>query len=246
MNLEGRNPVLESLRSGRNQLREIYLRDKVKKDEKIYEIVRLAKKHKIKLRFVQQDFLNKISDTGKHQGVIAVRAALPTLSLKEFMEQAEIENRELFLVYIRESFNEFNIGSIIRTAECTGAHAVVLTPKTKVTPQVIRAAMGASEHINIIHESLFNAIKLCKDHSVKVIGIEVAGEKYYYEADLTGSAMFIIGGEDRSLSEPIMEKCDEVVFIPLKGQVNSLNMGVAAGVVMYEKVRQEETLNVER
>ena len=237
MNIEGRNPVLESLRSNPKLVREIFIRDKVKKDDKMYEIVKLAKKHKIKMRFVRVEFLSRISDTGKHQGVIAVRAALPVLSLREILDSGE---QNMMFIYIRESFNEFNIGSIIRTAECTGATAVVLSPKTKITPQVIRASMGASENVSIIHESLFNAIKSCKDAGVKVVGIEVEGKKNYYESDLTGSVMFIVGGEDRSLSEEIIQKCDEVVKIPLNGKINSLNMGVAAGVVMYDKVRQDE------
>ena len=237
MNIEGRNPVLESLRSNPKLVREIFIRDKVKKDDKMYEIVKLAKKHKIKMRFVRVEFLSRISDTGKHQGVIAVRAALPVLSLREILDSGE---QNMMFIYIRESFNEFNIGSIIRTAECTGATAVVLSPKTKITPQVIRASMGASENVSIIHESLFNAIKSCKDAGVKVVGIEVEGKKNYYESDLTGSVMFIVGGEDRSLSEEISQKCDEVVKIPLNGKINSLNMGVAAGGGMYDKVRQDE------
>lgn len=236
MNIEGRNPVLESLRANPENVMELFIRDRVNKDDKMYEIVKLAKKHKIKMRFVKLDFLERVSDTGKHQGVIAVRSALPVLSFRKIVEEGD---DNMMLIYIRESFNEFNIGSIIRTAECTGASAVVLSPKTKITPQVIRASMGASENVPIVHEGLFTAIKECKDAGVKVVGIEVSGEKFYHEADLTGRVMFIIGGEDRSLSDAIMNKCDEVVKIPLEGQINSLNMSVATGVVMYEKLRQD-------
>jgi 23S rRNA (guanosine2251-2'-O)-methyltransferase len=168
--------------------------------------------------------------------VIAVRSALPVLSFKKIVEESE---DNMMLIYIRESFNEYNIGSIIRTAECTGASAVILSPKTKITPQVIRASMGASENVSIVHEGLFTAIKVCKDAGVKVIGIEVTGDNFYHEADLTGRVMFIIGGEDRSLSDEIVNKCDEVVKIPLEGQINSLNMSVATGVVMYDKLRQD-------
>ncbi len=235
MNIEGRNPVLESLRSNPDNIRELFIRDKVAKDDKMYEIVKIAKKKKIKIRFVKVNFLDRVSDTGKHQGVIAVRSSFPVLSFQEIIQDA---SPNLMIIYIRESFNEFNIGSIIRSAECTGTKAVVLSPKTKITPQVIRASMGASEHISIVHESLFATIKTCKDNGIKVVGIEVDGEKMYYEEDLRGPVMFIVGGEDRSLSEEIMRKCDSVVKIPLLGQVNSLNMSVASGVVMYEKIRQ--------
>ena len=236
MNIEGRNPVLESLRSNPENVMELFVRDRVHKDDKMYEIVKLAKKHKIKMRFVKLDFLNRVSDTGKHQGVIAVRSALPVLSFRKIVDEGE---DNMMLIYIRESFNEYNIGSIIRTAECTGASAVILSPKTKITPQVIRASMGASENVSIVHEGLFTAMKECKDAGVKIVGIEVTGDRFYYESDLTGKIMLIIGGEDRSLSDAIMNKCDEVVKIPLEGQINSLNMGVATGVVMYEKLRQD-------
>lgn len=240
MNIEGRNPVLETLRSDNAKfIKEVYIKDHVKKDEKLFEIIKLAKKRKIKLRFVRQEFLNKISETGKHQSVIAIRGSLPNISLKELLLMANESKEDVFLIYIREAFNEFNIGSIIRTAECAGASAVVLAPKTKVSPQVIRAAMGASEHMAIIHESVFNAIKLCKDNAVKTIAVEISGEKLHFEEDLTGSAMLIIGGEDKSISEEVVSKCDASVKIPLIGEVNSLNMAVAAGVVMYEKLRQE-------
>ena len=156
MNIEGRNPVLESLRANPENVMEIFIRDRVHKDDKMYEIVKLAKKHKIKMRFVKLDFLERVSDTGKHQGVIAVRSALPVLSFRKIVEEGD-EN--MILIYIRESFNEYNIGSIIRTAECTGASAVILSPKTKITPQVIRASMGASENVSIVHEGLSIAMK---------------------------------------------------------------------------------------
>lgn len=240
MNIEGRNPVLETLRSDKSKfIREIYIKDHVKKEEKLFEIIKLAKKYKIKVRFVRQEFLNKISETGKHQSVIAIRGELPILSLKDIFEEKTQANEDVFLIYVREAFNEYNIGSIIRTAECAGATAVVLAPKTKVSPQVIRAAMGASEHVQIIHESIFNAIKMCKSYGVSSVAVEIDGEKLHFEENLTGSVMLIIGGEDRSLSTEVASKCDKSVKIPLIGKVNSLNMAVAAGVVMYEKLRQE-------
>ena len=101
--------------------------------------------------------------------------------------------------------------------------------------------MGASEHITIINENLFQAIKLAKTHNIKVIGIELTGENYYYNSDLKGPTMLIIGGEDRSLSDEIKKKCDLFVKIPMRGKVNSLNMSVAASIVMFEKLKQELT-----
>jgi 23S rRNA (guanosine2251-2'-O)-methyltransferase len=114
-----------------------------------------------------------------------------------------------------------------------------MPPKMYVSATTVRASMGATEHIHVINESLFNAIKTAKKNLIKVVGIEVSGQNYYYESDLTGPVMLIIGGEDRSLSDEITKQCDLVVKIPLKGRVNSLNMSVAASIVIYDKIRQD-------
>ena len=107
------------------------------------------------------------------------------------------------------------------------------------TPNMVRSAMGATEHRSIIKESIYQAIKIVKPLGIKVVGIELTGEDYYYNADLTGPIMLIIGGEDHSLSDELEKKADFFVKIPMKGKVNSLNMSVAASVVLFDKIRQE-------
>jgi tRNA G18 (ribose-2'-O)-methylase SpoU len=99
--------------------------------------------------------------------------------------------------------------------------------------------MGALANVHIMQESLFTAIKIAQQNAIRVIAVEVTGDKYYYEADLTGAAMIIIGGEDHPLSKPVTDRADEVVKIPMTGKINSLNMSVAASVVMFDKIRQE-------
>ena len=234
MLIEGRNPILESL-VAKKDISEILVKKGIVPDEKVERIIGMAKKRGIRVKYVDKKFLDRKSSTGIHQGMIAYRANESKANLKDLIANA---NHDLFIIYVREAQNEYNIGSIMRTAEAVGADAVILPPKIKLSTLMVRSAMGASEHINIINESLFNAIKLCSKNAVKTVGIEVTGDKYYFEADLTGSVMMIIGGEDRSLSDTITSKLDEVVKIPLKGKVNSLNMSIAASVVMYEKLKQ--------
>jgi 23S rRNA (guanosine2251-2'-O)-methyltransferase len=242
LQIEGRNPVIESLRAGK-KIEKIYLEQEINHDEKITEIIKLAHKQGINLIYKPKKFMTRVSHTSVHQGVIAFKTEEPDMSLKQLLEKFVQERKDPFIIYIREALYEHNLGAIIRTAECAGADAVITTPKETITSSVARAAMGATEHIAIIRESLFNAIKTAKSYGLKVAGIEVAGTEYYYNSDLKGPMMLIIGGEDRSLSEEILNKCDLVVKIPLLGKVNSLNMSVAAAIVIYDKIRQESVKN---
>ncbi len=238
MQIEGRNPVLECL-VARKQIKNILMNQEIVKDEKVLKILDLAADQGVEVKYKSKKFLDKIAETKIHQGVIAIRAEYKQLQFEELINKLETNQQQPFFIYIREAQNEYNVGSIIRSAEIVGAQAVILPPKTLLSPQMVRASMGASEHLEIINENLFQAIKLCHANNIKVVGIEVTGEQYFYEADLKGPVMFIIGGEDRSLSEEIKNKSDFFVKIPMKGKVNSLNMSIAASIVMFEKLKQE-------
>lgn len=234
----GRNPVLEALKSGQN-ISDIYIKEGIKIDDKVSEILNLAKSNKIRFKFVSKRFLDNLSENTIHQGIAATKTEAIKRKLEVILKDFESRGIQPKIVFIREAQNEFNVGGIIRTAESAGANLIILPPKTHLSPQMIRASMGASEHVEIINEGLFQAIKLAKEWLVKVVGIELTGNKYYYEDDLTGPLMLIIGGEDRSLSREVTDKCDSVVKIPMLGKVNSLNMSVALAIVLYEKVKQD-------
>lgn len=236
MQIEGRNPLIESLRAAQ-PINVIYLQKGLPKNEKISEIIKRAKQDKIQIKNVSKAFLNKISKTGIHQGVIGMRKKKFKETIDEVMDIIASQGKEPFFVYIREAQNEYNIGSIIRTAEIAGAQAIILPTQTELSEQMVRAAMGASEHMYIFNQSLFQTIKLMHKEGVKVVGIERGGDDYH-RIDLTGPIMLIIGGEDKSLSEEVLNKCDAVASLPMFGKVNSLNMANAASIVIYEKVRQ--------
>jgi len=233
MQIEGRNPVLEALRAG-TPLSQLDLEQNIKQEGKIAEIVRLAESKKLKINFVPRFKLDQRSLTKVHQGVIAVGSYKEKVSFGTL-----INDNNSFIIYVREALYEHNIGAIVRTAECLGATGVVLTPKTEVTPQVRRAAMGATEHIPVINYNMFQAIKEAKKAGLQIVGIERTENSVSLpQAQFQKPLMLIIGGEDRSLSPEILNKCDMTVEIPMKGKVNSLNMSVAAAVTMYEVVRQ--------
>lgn len=238
MYIEGRNAVLESLRSQR-QFKKLWVQDGVKKDTKVKQIISKAKNRNIHIIYISRKKLDSISPTGVHQGFIAQVKAMEELSFTDHIDKLYQAGVAPFFVYIRDAQYDYNVGAIIRTAECSGVNGVILPPKIDMSAEIVRASTGASEHIPIFHESLFTAIKIAEKNAIKVAGIEISGKKYYYQEDLTGAIMLIIGGEDHPLSVAILKKCDIIVKIPLLGRINSLNMSVAASIVTYDKLRQE-------
>ncbi|MBD3362443.1 23S rRNA (guanosine(2251)-2'-O)-methyltransferase RlmB [Candidatus Dojkabacteria bacterium] len=238
MRVEGRNPVIELLKSGK-PVKKLYLQNRIKQDTKINTIIKRAKKSNIRIIRKSKKKLDQISSTGSHQGIIAMTDKVDNISFDEFLENYSGQDNNLKLIYIREAYHEHNIGAIIRTAESAGFNAVILPPKINMTPQIIRASMGASEHIHIFNESLFPFLKKCKEELIKIVGIEQTENSILYtKSKLTGNILLIIGGEDRPLSNSITNKCDIIVKLPQHGKVNSLNMSVAAAIIMYEVLRQ--------
>lgn len=239
MQIEGKNPVLETLRAC-NKLDELLINSSMKRDEKLKEILKLAKRQKIKVKFKNIKTISKMAKTMVHQGIIAFRDQKKSdmFDFEALINDDLDNNRHPFYIYIRDVFNEYNVGSIVRSAEASGVTGVIMPPKIILTPQMVRASMGGTEHVPIINHALFDAIKIAKKYDIQIVAIEVTGENYYFEEDLKAPMMFIVGGEDRSVSDSITSKCDTVVKIPLLGELNSLNMSTAASLVMYEKVRQ--------
>ncbi len=235
MQIEGRNPVLESLKSSPQLIKKILLEKNITRtNEKIKEIIHISRKKHIKIEFIKKYLLDKKSKTKNHQGVIAIRMKKPIITFEELIKQ-----KNPFLIYIREALYEHNIGAIIRTAEILGLTGVILPPKIKITSQIIRASMGATEYINITNYNLFQAIKLAKEYNIETIAIErfpKAGK--LTQAKFQLPVMLIIGGEDRALSQEIYKKVDRSIMIPMKGKINSLNMSVASAIVIYEVAKQ--------
>lgn len=238
--IEGRNPVIETLRANKNIVK-VYLQKGIKHDEKISEIFETCQKRGIKIVEIDLKSLTKMSHTEVHQGVIALKDETSEnhLSLESLISKVKKSNRDPFFILVRESLYEHNLGAIIRTAVCAGVNGVILTHGSKISPQVVRTSMGATEYSDFCYSSIFDAIKTCQNNDVRVVGIEVSGDNFYYETNLKGPICLIIGGEDHPLSQEIIERIDSCVKIPMFSQINSLNMSVAAGIVLYEKVRQE-------
>lgn len=231
MLIPGRNPTIEALKSQYRTVK-ILLQQDINQDKKIEEIFHLAKQKGIKIEEISRKKLDKLAQNDPHQGVIIDVSFEPQKLTTELLE----DNPGLYL-YVREAQYEHNLGAIIRTAEVAGVKGIILPPKQEITPTVARISMGALFHLPIFQHSLFPAMKLFQKSAYSVWGLERGG-KNIYEIDLPENLLILVGGEDRGISQEVAGKCDGLLTIPQFGKVNSLNMSVAAGVAIYEYVRQ--------
>jgi 23S rRNA (guanosine2251-2'-O)-methyltransferase len=231
MYVPGRNPTIELLRSA-HSTNTVLLQEGIKVDAKIAEILEQAQAKRIPIKYVSRAHLSKVLGNDEHQGVIAETKMFVQPSSEIGWQQGG------GYIYIREAQYEQNIGAIIRTAEALGFTGVIIPPEQRITPTVIRISMGAIFHIPVYSASLFPAIKEFKQNGFSVYGIERGNDKPLGKVIIQPDALLIIGGEDHELSEEILNRCDDILTIPQAGQVNSLNMSVAAGIAMYEYIRQ--------
>ncbi|MGN1235648.1 MAG: 23S rRNA (guanosine(2251)-2'-O)-methyltransferase RlmB [Christensenellaceae bacterium] len=239
MQTEGRNAVLELLKTDKTI-------DKILMEQgaqgSLGKIFAEARRKEIHVQFVKREALDKTSQTGKHQGVIALTTEYEYYDVEDIIEGKGEKGG--FIILCDSIEDVHNLGSIIRVAECAGADGVVI-PRTKsasVTEAVIRISAGAAEHMKVAKVSSINqTVELLKKRGYWVYALE-AGERSIYEADLTGNVALVIGGEDSGVHRLTKELCDGVLSLPLFGKVNSLNASVALGIACYEAVRQREGL----
>jgi len=226
----GRNTVLEGLKSD-YRIKEIFLEDHINTDSKISEIKALASDKNIPIKYISHKELGKLTKSQEHQGVGC------NIEYKE-AELRDIDlNQEKGYIYISESTFEQNIAAIIRTAECAGFGGVLIPNKINITPTIAKISTGAVFHLPVIRYPIFQAIKEFKKNGFFVYGIERGGN-YYFNETINSKSLFIIGGEDKSLSDPVRKDCDAILEIPQFGKINSLNMSNASSILIYEYVRQ--------
>ena len=237
--IEGRNAVMEAFRSGK-PIDKVYILDGCQ-DGPIRSIVREAKKHDTILNFVTKERLNQISETGRHQGVIAQAAAHEYVSLEDILQTAADRGEQPLIMICDGLTDPHNLGAVIRSAETAGAHGVIIPKRRSVglTATAAKASAGAIEHIGVARvTNLSAAIDTLKEKGVWVFGADAGGDTSLYQTNFVGATAIVIGSEGSGLSRLVREKCDGIVSIPMKGRVNSLNASAAAAVLLYEAVRQ--------
>jgi 23S rRNA (guanosine2251-2'-O)-methyltransferase len=236
LQVEGRNPVHELLQKGK-AVRVLVARES-RDDPRVQEIMRLAGRLKTPVEVTERSGLDKLSETGRHQGVIAFVEAERYVPIRRILDAEE----PCVLILDRVQ-DPMNLGSILRTAEATEVSGVVIPKRGGVglTPTVLRASMGGGLNVSVAQGSLFQAVKLLKGAGAKVIGVDPSGTVEFFDERLTGGLALVLGGEGRGISPTLLSKCDSVVRIPMRGQITSLNVGVAAAVVLYERMRQRRS-----
>ena len=236
--IEGRNAVLEAFRSGKT-IDKLYVLDGCQ-DGPVRSITREARKHDTIINYVTKDRLDQISETGKHQGVIAVSAAYDYAEVEDILALAEKKGEPPFILILDGIEDPHNLGAIIRTANQAGAHGVIIPKRRAVglTPTVARTSAGAINYVPVAKvTNLSNTMKELKERGMWFVCADMDGT-LMYDMDLTGPIGLVIGNEGDGVSPLVKKNCDMVASIPMKGDIDSLNASVAAGVLSYEIVRQ--------
>ena len=239
--LTGIHAVREALAAGRTLERIVMARGR--HGARVEEIVEMARARGVAVRFEERGVLDRMAGTRDHQGIVAVAGAKRTWAFEDLLHGAP----ENALVVLLDGVEDpHNLGAIVRTALAAGAHAVVIPERRSagLTETVARAAAGALEHLPVARVvNLVRAMEELKENGYWLIGLDERAEKSYTEADFKGRVGMVLGGEGRGLHELTRKRCDFLVSIPTTGPVRSLNVSVAAGVVLFEAVRQRGLLN---
>lgn len=236
--IEGRNAVIEAFRSGK-AIDKLFIQDGAV-DGPIQTIKREAKKHDTYVKFVTKERLDQMSRTGKHQGVIAYAAAYEYASVEDILQAAREKNEKPFIFLLDNIEDPHNLGAIIRTANLAGAHGVII-PKNRavgLTPSVARSSAGAVNFTPVARvTNLVQTMEQLKKEGMWFVCADMGGT-VMYDLDLKGSIGLVIGNEGEGVGRLVKENCDFVASIPMKGDIDSLNASVAAGILAYEVVRQ--------
>lgn len=236
--IEGRNAVIEALRAGKT-IDKLFILDGCQ-DGPMQTIKREARKHDCMVKYVEKERLDQISQTGKHQGVIAVVAAYEYVEVEDILQAAKESGRPPFLFLLDGIEDPHNLGAIIRTAYQAGAHGVII-PKNRavgLTATVARTSAGALNYLPVAKvTNMTKTIEALKKEGIWFACADMHGD-VMYDVNLTGPMGLVIGSEGEGVSRLVREKCDYLVSIPMEGKLDSLNASVAAGVLAYEIVRQ--------
>ena len=236
--IEGRNAVIEAYRSGKT-IDKIYILDGCQ-DGPVSTIRREAKKNGTLIKFVSRERLDQMSETGKHQGVTAIAAAYKYSEMEDIFNLAKLRGEDPFVFILDNIEDPHNLGAIIRTANLSGAHGVII-PKNRavgLTATVAKASAGALNYTPVVKvTNIASTIEALKDKGLWFACADMGGTRMY-DLNLKGPIGLVIGNEGSGVSRLVREKCDMIASIPMKGDIDSLNASVAAGVLAFEVVRQ--------
>jgi 23S rRNA (guanosine2251-2'-O)-methyltransferase len=238
--IEGKNPVIELLRSG-HPVTKILLADTTRLDDAVAEILRLSQSKNIPVERAARHIIDKQSSMNANQGVIAYAAVKEHVNLDDLLAVSAERNEPPLYVILDGIEDPQNLGSILRTAYASGIHGVVIRERRAagLTAAVAKASAGAVWYMPVASvSSIAGAIETLKKNNVWAIGIDRNGKTEYSQMDFKSPAAIVIGSEGKGLSDLVTKRCDFLTNIPMRGEINSLNASVAAALVMYEAFRQ--------
>ncbi len=236
--IEGRNPILEALKSGREIDKILVSRGD--KNGSIIKIISEAKKQGVVVQETERAKLDSMSQTKNHQGVIAYVAAATYVSVEDILNRASLKGEQPFIVIADEITDPHNLGSLIRTANAAGVHGIIIPKRRSVglNSVVAKTSAGAVEFTPVAKVSnIASVIDKLKKENVWVIGADMDGEKTIYNQDFSGAIAIVVGSEGNGISRIVKEKCDFLVQIPMLGEITSLNASVAGALMIYEVLR---------
>ena len=237
--LVGRNAVTEALKSGRG-INKLWIASG-DREGSVSEIAALAKERGIVMQYVERAKIESFAGGHRHQGVLAYVAPVPYAELDDILKAAEAKGEAPFLVLLDELEDPHNLGALLRTADATGVHGILIPKRRSVSlnATVAKTSAGAVEYVPVARiGNIAQTLKKLKEKGFCVAGADMDGEKAYYEADLTGPLVLVVGSEGRGMSRLTKEACDFIVSMPMVGRINSLNASVAGSILMYESMRQ--------
>jgi 23S rRNA (guanosine2251-2'-O)-methyltransferase len=232
----GIHPVLEALKAGRPLERVLVA--KGAGGPRIQEIIDLCRENSVPLRIEGREILDRLSRGSTHQGVVAVGGETRYSQLEDVLESARM------LVVLDGVEDPHNLGAIIRTAHAAGAEAIVIPERRAVgvTETVVKAAAGALEHVPVVRvTNISRALETTKEHGFWIYGLDERGDHTYDSVKFTAPSVIVMGGEGKGLHQHVKRSCDYVVRIPLAGKIGSLNVSVAAGIILFEWKRRTQT-----
>ena len=236
--IEGRNAVIEAFRAGKT-VDKLFVLEHCKEGS-LNTVLREAKKHDTIINYVKKERLDQMSETGKHQGVIAYIAAFEYATVDDILKKAEDKGEPPFVVILDDIEDPHNLGAIIRTANLAGAHGVII-PKHRaagLTATAVKASAGAVSYTPVAKvTNISKTIEELKDKGLWFVCADMGGTTMY-DLDLKGPIGLVVGNEGKGVSRLVKEKCDFIASIPMFGDIDSLNASVATGVLAYEIVRQ--------
>ncbi len=238
--IEGRNPVLEALKA-RRPINRVLVSRTAGRHTVIAQILDMARKRNVPIEFVDEQAMRRVSETPAHQGVIALIAAREYASFDDLFAAPKARKEAALYCVLDGIEDPQNLGAILRTADATGFHGIVVRSRRAVglTPVVAKVSAGAIEYVPVARvANIAQTLETLKTAGVWAIGVDMRGQQEYTKVDFKMPVALVIGGEGQGISELVRKRCDILARIPMKGHIGSLNASVAAALVMYEAFRQ--------